>query len=284
MSVAQKFSEEARSFTVYKNEVQKLDVIPHNEMIALARLARNGDMRARSRMVERNLRLVMHIAKAYLKSGVQYEELVAAGNEGLLTAVDKFDPELNFAFSTYADRWIRTKIEEMLIKNKAVHIPTHVVKAAHKVLRTRRKLEQQLNRDVFDHEVAKQLDIDESSVRKLTEAVQFSLSLDASVDDDDSESKSFVSFLEDNCNPLNDIEEKDTSDMITNIIASLNEREKFIVLNYYGFDGREETTCADLGRQLNISRERCRQILKDATGKLQDRLEELGLDFEDLAA
>ncbi|MEG1346706.1 MAG: sigma-70 family RNA polymerase sigma factor [Hafnia sp.] len=283
MSTALKFSED-RSFNAYKNDVQKLDVIPHDEMIALARLARNGDMKARERMIERNLRLVMHIAKAYIKSGMRYDDLVSAGNEGLIIAVDKFDPELQFAFSTYADRWIRFKIEDMLIKNKAVHVPTHIAKRANKVIRTKRKLEQQLNREVFDSEVAAMLDMDENSVRKLTEAVQCSYSLDASVGDDSDDGKSFVSFLEDHCNPLVDIEEKDTSDMVKNILDGLDEREKYIVTLHFGLNGGEECALAEIARHLDISRERCRQILKSALNTLHERLEEMGLSLDDLAA
>lgn len=282
-AVAYKTNED-NGLSHYKAEIKKHDLISHDEMITLANLARNGDMKARSKMVERNLRLVLHIAKSYLRSGMPYEDIVAAGNEGLVIAADKFNPDLNFAFSTYADRWIRFKIEDQLIKNKSVHIPVHVVKAANKVLKTRRSLEQSLHREVLDSEVAANLDMDETSVRRLSEAVQFSYSLDASLDDEGGGEASFVSFLEDNCNPLNEIEEMDTSVMIKEIIAKLNDREKYIITHYFGMDGKTEMNLAEMGREMNISRERCRQLLKGALDRLQDLLEEQGLSVEDLAA
>lgn len=283
MSAAFKFAENS-ALTQYQNEVRKHDVITHDEMITLARAARNGDMKARSKMIEANLRFVMHTAKSYLRSMVPYNDLVSAGNEGLIIAADKFDPELNFAFSTYADRWIRFKIEDHINKNKAVHVPVHVTKVANKVVKMRRSLEQRLHREVLDSEVASHLDMDEEAVRRLTEAVQCSYSLDASMDDSDGESTSFISFLEDDHNPLNEIEEMDTSVMVKNIIGKLSDREQYIVTHYYGLDGKEEKNLAEMGRELDISRERCRQVLKSALDTLQDLLEEQGMTVADLAA
>jgi RNA polymerase sigma factor (sigma-70 family) len=255
------------------------EILATDEMIRLARLARNGDKKARNRMAESNLRLVVSMARSYLrKHNVEYEVLYQQGAEGLMIAIDKFDPEMGFAFSTYATPWIRAKIEEHLLKDRTIHIPNKVMKLASKINRTRRTMETSFGRRVDDAEIAEKLEIDTKSVRDLTMAIQPSHSLDVQVSDDE-DSVSFVSLIEDTSNDLDTYEKTGLNALLHKVISeSLTEREQLIVKNYFGLDDKEESNHADIGREIGLTRERVRQILKSSLQVLNTKLSAMGID------
>ncbi|MFK4132438.1 RNA polymerase sigma factor RpoD/SigA [Pseudomonas luteola] len=255
------------------------DVLPHDELLRLARLAKNGDTKARNTIAEHNLRLVAYVATGYIKKfNIDFDDLYSQGVEGLMIAIDKFDPELGFTFSTYADRWIRTKIDELAMRNRTVHVPIHVVKAASRVQRTRRTLEGSHGRKVLDSEIASELGYEERAVRELTEAIQPQHSLDLVMGGDD-EGSNLMDFLEDDSNPSGTVEMTDTMSKLKELISSsLNERERTIVNGYFGLDNNEEFNLAEIGRSLNLSRERVRQILRDSLQLLAVKLKAVGID------
>ncbi|MDU8350358.1 sigma-70 family RNA polymerase sigma factor [Pseudomonas syringae pv. actinidiae] len=276
----------------YMRDVSANGLLDHDEMLILARKAIEGDKFARKKMINANLRLVIKIAYNYTAGGMDIMDLISAGNEGLIHAVDRFDPEKGFTFSTYADHWIRFKIEDSVARNRPVHVPIHIVKEANKVVRTRRFLQGNRSRDVSDLEVANALretgmEIDEKAVAALTTAIKPGYSLDAKVaGNDDEDGATFMSMLEGESDDKNDPENRaynlKVGERVTLAMAEMSERQKLVISHYFGFPGFEEMNIADIGRLLDISRERARQILRQAQGILTSNLEAQGFTLDDV--
>jgi RNA polymerase sigma factor (sigma-70 family) len=256
------------------------EILAAEEITRLARLCRNGDMNARDRIATTNLRLVVSMVRSYLRiHNVEYEVLYQQGVEGLMIAIDKFDPEMGYAFSTYATPCIRSKIEEFLLKNRVIHIPNKVMKMASKVNRMRRSLETNCGRRVEDAEIAEALNIDVKSVRDLTMAIQSDHSLDVQIGDEE-DSVSYVSLVEDPSNTLDMVESLDLNNVLHKVMGEcLSEREQLVVKTFYGFNEGGENNAAEIGRQLDLSRERVRQILSASLKTLSAKLSEMGLDI-----
>lgn len=272
----------ASTFQIEPRFVKKAnehEILPTDEVIRLARLCRNGDMKARDRMAKTNLRLVVSMARSYLrKHNVEYDVLYQQGVEGLMIAIDKFDPEMGFAFTTYAMPWVRSKIEEYIMKERMIHVPCKTMKMASKIYRTRRAMEGSLGHTVLDADIADELKITEKAVRDLTMVIQPHRSLDAAVSDED-ESTTFLSLLADQSNAFDFVENDELKEVLNKAIHEcLDDRQRHIVTSFFGLGNSDEIDRADIARDINLSRERVRQLLKESISILKDKLYTMGLD------
>lgn len=276
----------------YLRSVSAYPLVEHDEMLTLARKVQSGDKIAREKMINSNLRLVIKTARCYYKSGIPVMDLISQGNEGLMHAVDRFDPEKGFAFSTYADHWIRFKIEDLISRNRAVHVPTHQVKEANKIQKVRRTLQARSARDVSNSEVASVMrdsghDIDEQRVAELSTAVKVSYSLDAKMNgSDEDDSTSFMDMLEGESSEGNDPESAAynlrISEYANQAMGEMDDRQKLVISHYYGLNGLQEMTLADIGRMLGVSRERARQLLNQTMKIVSDHFVTKGLSADDV--
>lgn len=257
----------------YLREVGKVDLLTLEEERALAAKVKEGNKRAKDKMAEANLRLVVSIAKKYVGRGLDFMDLVQEGNTGLLRAVEKFDPDKGFKFSTYATWWIRQAITRAIADQaRTIRIPVHMVETINKVLRTRRALTQQLDREPTDEEVAKELDMDVEKIKYVDRIKQDIASLDATVgkDDEDSES-SLENFIDDD--RMETPEESTASQLLKEqmsaVLMTLNEREQKILKMRFGLDGEAPHTLEEVGDEFKVTRERIRQIESKALLKLR---------------
>jgi len=263
---------------LYLNDIGANPLLTADEEAALARRVRQGDFDARQIMIERNLRLVVNIAKHYLNRGIPLLDLVEEGNLGLMHALEKFDPERGFRFSTYATWWIRQNIERAIMnQSRTIRLPVHVVKELNQVLRACRKVEAEGNKDRLVEEVARQLDKPEEAVRAILALNEHTASLDAPLDIDPSLSIG-ESLRDDNAEmPDVHIHTGEVEELIREWIDMLNDKQRLVVRHRYGLDEVEVYTLEELAGQLGLTRERVRQIQLEALGQLRRILKRHGM-------
>jgi len=263
---------------LYLNDIGANPLLTAEEEAALARRVRQGDFDARQIMIERNLRLVVNIAKHYLNRGIPLLDLVEEGNLGLMHALEKFDPERGFRFSTYATWWIRQNIERAIMnQSRTIRLPVHVVKELNQVLRACRKVEAEGNKDRLVEEVARQLDKPEEAVRAILALNEHTASLDAPLDIDPSLSIG-ESLRDDNAEmPDVHIHTGEVEELIREWIEMLNDKQRLVVRHRYGLDEVEVYTLEELAGQLGLTRERVRQIQLEALGQLRRILKRRGM-------
>jgi RNA polymerase nonessential primary-like sigma factor len=263
---------------LYLNDIGANPLLTADEEAALARRVRQGDFDARQIMIERNLRLVVNIAKHYLNRGIPLLDLVEEGNLGLMHALEKFDPERGFRFSTYATWWIRQNIERAIMnQSRTIRLPVHVVKELNQVLRACRKVEAEGNKDRLVEEVARQLDKPEEAVRAILALNEHTASLDAPLDIDPSLSIG-ESLRDDNAEmPDAHIHTGEVEALIREWIDMLNDKQRLVVRHRYGLDEVEVYTLEELAGQLGLTRERVRQIQLEALGQLRRILKRHGM-------
>jgi len=263
---------------LYLNDIGANPLLTAEEEAALARRVRKGDFDARQIMIERNLRLVVNIAKHYLNRGIPLLDLVEEGNLGLMHALEKFDPERGFRFSTYATWWIRQNIERAIMnQSRTIRLPVHVVKELNQVLRACRKVEAEGNKDRLVEEVARQLDKPEEAVRAILALNEHTASLDAPLDIDPSLSIG-ESLRDDNAEmPDVHIHTGEVEELIREWIEMLNDKQRLVVRHRYGLDEVEVYTLEELAGQLGLTRERVRQIQLEALGQLRRILKRRGM-------
>lgn len=265
------------SVRLYLREIGKIPLLTPEEEAELAQRIVKGDKKAKDKMVESNMRLVVSIAKRYGGRGLDFLDLIQEGNTGLLRAVEKFDPEKGFKFSTYATWWVRQAITRAIADQaRTIRIPVHMVETINKVLRTTRKLTTELNREPTNEEIAKALDMDVEKIDYVMRIKQDIASLDASVGrDGDDEDSVLGDFVED--------EERDTpeesaahqilKEQLSEIIATLTDREQKIIRLRFGIGGGRPHTLEEVGNEFDVTRERIRQIEAKALAKLRKNKE-----------
>ncbi|THF65755.1 RNA polymerase sigma factor RpoS [Pseudothauera nasutitermitis] len=263
---------------IYLNEIGVNPLLTAQEEAALARRVRAGDFEARQIMIERNLRLVVNIAKHYLNRGIPLLDLVEEGNLGLMHALEKFDPERGFRFSTYATWWIRQNIERAIMnQSRTIRLPVHVVKELNQVLRAQRHLEAAGNGESSLEEIARRLDRPVEDVRAILALSEHTASLDAPLDIDPSLSIGESLADEHAEPPESQIHTGEIESLIREWIAMLNDKQCLVIRHRYGLDECEVMTLEELAAQLGLTRERVRQIQLEALGQLRRILKRRGI-------
>ena len=261
------------SVRLYLREIGKIPLLSAEEEMALARRIIEGDKKAKDKMAEANMRLVVSIAKRYSGRGLDFLDLIQEGNTGLLRAVEKFDPDKGFKFSTYATWWIRQAITRAIADQaRTIRIPVHMVETINKLLRTQRRMTQELNREPTIDELAKELDMEPEKIEYVIKIKQDISSLDAGVgrdgEDDDSVLQDFI-VDEDTVSPEDSASNQLLKEQVQDILSSLSDREQKIVRMRFGLDNGKNHTLEEVGQEFAVTRERIRQIEAKALAKLR---------------
>ena len=265
------------SVKLYLREIGKIPLLSAEEEFELAQKIIGGTekekKKAKDKMAESNMRLVVSIAKRYSGRGLDFLDLIQEGNTGLLRAVEKFDPDKGFKFSTYATWWIRQAITRAIADQaRTIRIPVHMVETINKVLRTQRRLTQELNREPSTAEIAKAMGMEPEKIEYVMKIKQDIASLDASVgrdgEDDDSSLGDFIED-EDRVSPEDSAATQLLKEQIASILQTLTDREQKIIKMRFGIGGGKSHTLEEVGAEFSVTRERIRQIEAKALTKLR---------------
>ena len=268
---------------IYLRDIGRSPLLNKEEEVLYARKALQGDLKARNYMIQCNLRLVVKIARRYLNRGLSLLDLIEEGNLGLIRAVEKFDPEKGFRFSTYATWWIRQNIERALMnQTRTIRLPIHVIKELNIYLRKAREMSQTLDCDPTVEEIALSLNANSDDINRLLYLNEKTVSFDIPAGEDSD--KPLVDALTDNseCSPEEIFEEANLREHLHRCIAQLNEKQQAILYHRFGLHGFEESTLEDVGKEVGLTRERVRQIQVEVLSQLKEVMEGQGIFSETL--
>ncbi|HHF0520940.1 RNA polymerase sigma factor RpoS [Vibrio alginolyticus] len=268
---------------LYLGEIGFSPLLTAEEEVLYARRALRGDEAARKRMIESNLRLVVKISRRYSNRGLALLDLIEEGNLGLIRAVEKFDPERGFRFSTYATWWIRQTIERALMnQTRTIRLPIHVVKELNIYLRTARELSQKLDHEPTAEEIAAQLDIPVEDVSKMLRLNERISSVDTPIGGDGE--KALLDIIPDanNSDPEVSTQDDDIKSSLIHWLEELNPKQKEVLARRFGPLGYEPSTLEEVGREIGLTRERVRQIQVEGLRRLREVLIKQGLNMENL--
>ena len=270
---------------MYLNEIGFSPLLTAEEEVKFSRLSLKGDEAARKRMIESNLRLVVKIARRYMNRGLALLDLIEEGNLGLIRAVEKFDPELGFRFSTYATWWIRQTIERGLMnQTRTIRLPIHVIKEINIYLRAARQLAQKLDREPSPEDVAEMLDRPIEDVKRMLGLNERTASVDVPAERDSDRSLLDTIPDEQNPDPATLLQDDDVQRHIDIWLAQLNDKQRAVVVRRFGLHGREIATLEQVGNEIGVTRERVRQIQIEALKRLRQILEREGFSIDALFA
>lgn len=270
---------------LYLNEIGFSPLLTAEEEVMYSRRALRGDEAARKRMIESNLRLVVKIARRYMNRGLALLDLIEEGNLGLIRAVEKFDPERGFRFSTYATWWIRQTIERGLMnQTRTIRLPIHVIKEINIYLRAARELSQKLDREPSPEDVANMLDKPIDDVKRMLGLNERTTSVDVPAERDSDRSVLDTIPDEHNTDPAEILQDEDVQRHLVTWLAQLNDKQRAVVERRFGLNGRETATLEEVGNEIGVTRERVRQIQIEALKRLRRILEREGFSVEQLFA
>jgi RNA polymerase primary sigma factor len=256
----------------YLRHIGQGNLLTHKEEIDLSKREKRGEEKARRKLIEKNLRLVVSVAKRYRGYGLPFEDLIQEGNIGLMKAVEKFDPDKGFRFSTYATWWVRQAVQRAIAdKGRTIRVPVHMTDKIRKVSRAYNELSTELEREPSQEELASRLGWTVEEVRPTVEAMPDATSLNQPVGSDDASSSELGEFVKDervSDTPGEVIGEME-AEYLKEAIERLPERVRYVLVRRYGLVGLEPATLAELADELQISRERVRQIQREAVQMLK---------------
>ncbi|HHO67703.1 MAG TPA: RNA polymerase sigma factor RpoS [Gammaproteobacteria bacterium] len=268
---------------MYLNEIGFSPLLTAEEEVYFARRAQRGDESARKRMIESNLRLVVKIARRYMNRGLALADLIEEGNLGLIRAVEKFDPERGFRFSTYATWWIRQTIERAIMnQTRTIRLPIHVVKELNSCLQAARRLAQSLDHEPNSEDIAELLDKPIADVERMLKLNERVTSVDVPAGKDTDRSVLDGIPDENNPDPSDVLQDADVLSNLDIWISRLSDKQREVVERRFGLHGYKISTLEEVGNEIGVTRERVRQIQMDALKRLREILESEGFSSDAL--
>ncbi|MTC49722.1 RNA polymerase sigma factor RpoS [Providencia alcalifaciens] len=268
---------------IYLSEIGFSPLLTAEEEVFYARRALRGDVASRQRMIESNLRLVVKISRRYNNRGLALLDLIEEGNLGLIRAVEKFDPEKGFRFSTYATWWIRQTIERAIMnQTRTIRLPIHIVKELNIYLRTARELAQKLDHEPSPEEIAERLDKPVEDVSRMLRLNERITSVDTPIAGDSEKSLLEVLSDDNESGPENTIQDNNLKENIVKWLYELNPKQREVLARRFGLLGYEAETLEEAGREIGLTRERVRQIQVEGLRRLKDILQGEDLTLEAL--
>ncbi|MDH5472766.1 MAG: RNA polymerase sigma factor RpoS [Gammaproteobacteria bacterium] len=266
---------------LYLREIESSPLLTAEEEVYYSRLSRKGVESARKKMIECNLRLVVKISRRYMNRGLALLDLIEEGNLGLIRAVEKFDPEKGFRFSTYATWWIRQTVERALMnQTRTIRLPIHVIKELNVYLRAARKLEQTMEHEPSPEDIASLVDKPVENVEKMLGLRDRVTSVDIPVGIENDRPLLEIIADESNPEPSAILQHEDVMANLEIWLGQLEEKQRQVVVRRFGLHGHERTTLEEVGRELGVTRERVRQIQMDALRHMRKILESQGFSEE----
>lgn len=266
--------------SLYLKEIGYAPLLSADEEVFYSRELKKGDAAARKKMIESNLRLVVKIARRYINRGLSLLDLIEEGNLGLMRAVEKFDPELGFRFSTYATWWIRQAIERGLMnQSRTIRLPIHVVKELNVYLKASRKLAQDLDHDPTAEEIARSLDKSVDVVSRILRLNEKITSADLPMGGDDSSRMLIDTLTDEHPNdPEELVEDDDIHHALALWLSQLTDKQQEVIARRFGLYGYDSATLEAVGIEVGLTRERVRQIQVEALRRLREILKKQGID------
>ena len=268
---------------LYLREIGFSELLTAEEEVHYGRLSKKGDVAARNRMIESNLRLVVKISRRYINRGLPLLDLINEGNLGLIRAVEKFDPERGFRFSTYATWWIRQTIERALMnQTRTIRLPVHVLKEINVYLRAAKQLTQSLSHEPNANEIAEFLDVPVSDVKKMLDKQERITSFDTPVEGEGD--RTLLDAIPDDSSydPSSMLQSDQVKKHLDNWLDGLPDKQREVILRRFGLRGYDVATLEQVGEEVGGTRERVRQIQVEALKKLRKSLEMEGYSMDTL--